>query len=919
MPDPPAPTSSFLFTDIEGSTRLWEDQPQAMEAALARHDDLSAALIGEHGGVLVKSRGEGDSLFAVFTRPEDAVAAALALQRALHAEPWPEAAPLRVRVAVHTGEATQREGDYYGAAVNRCARLRAAAHGGQILLSGATREAVHASLPEGVSLLDLGTHRLRDLARPERIYQVQHPALPRDFPLLRSLDARANNLPEQPTSFIGRAKEIEEVRAFLRNTRLLTLSGAGGCGKSRLGLEVAAQVLDGYEDGAWQVELASISDPSLVAHTVASVLGVRGEAGAPIQRTLTDYLRPRQLLLLLDNCEHLLAACAGLADAILRGCPKVRILASSREGLNIPGEMTYRVPSLSVPDPRDLPDHHALEGYEAVRLFVERAGLSQPGFGVHGENASVVAQVCHRLDGIPLAIELAAARLRSLSIEEINARLDDRFRLLTGGSRTALPRQQTLRALIDWSYDLLSDPERVLLRRLSVFRGGWTVSAAEAVASGAPLAEEDVLDLLTHLVDRSLVSTSERAGTTRYRLLETVRQYAGDRLLESGEVSEVRGRHARHFVEVAEEDRERRFSAEQNAALARLEEEHDNLRAAIDWSTGDPDSGTISLRLVGALAGFWNLGVCAAEGRERLAAALAQKHAAGRTAARATALHGAGLLADNQGDFGAARALYEESLSISRELGDTGRAAMTLNNLATVASHQGRQTESLVLYEEGLRLFREVGDQKRVAWLLVNLGRCLLEEGELNQARSYMEESLRLHRESGHTQGIAFSLNGMAHLERVERNFESARAASEEALRLFGEIGDKLGVAGCYEVLAEVASDRGDAAQAVRLHRSTLEIFRDVGSRGGMAGQLRALASLESNARRAARLYGAAEALREATGAPLDTSEQERLDHRLELLREELGEAAFGAAWAEGNAMTSDEAVRCTLVTDGLS
>jgi class 3 adenylate cyclase len=484
MPELPTGTVTFLFTDIEGSTRLWEQHPGAMEAALTRHDALAATVIQQHDGSLVKHRGEGDSLFAVFPRATDAVAAAVALQQALRAEPWPDEIPLRVRMALHTGDAAVRDGDYFGAAVNRCARLRAVAHGGQLLLSSATQELVRDSLPEEVGFRDLGEHRLRDLARPERVYQLLHPDLPADFPLLTSLNTLPNNLPQQVTSFVGREKEMAEVRRLLTTTRLLTLTGSGGTGKTRLTLQVAADLLEGDGDGVWLVELAPLADPALVPQAVATALGIREEPGKPLDQTLVEYLRPKRLLLLLDNCEHLLSACAGLAGQILRGCPNVQIMATSREGLNIPGETTYRLPSLSLPDPRQLPSTvEGLTQYEAVKLFIDRATAAVPSFTVTNQNAPAVAQLCVRLDGIPLAIELAAARVKAMSVEQINGRIADMFRLLTGGSRTALPRQQTLRAAIDWSYDLLSEKEKILLRRLSVFAGGWTLEAVEQVCA----------------------------------------------------------------------------------------------------------------------------------------------------------------------------------------------------------------------------------------------------------------------------------------------------------------------------------------------------------------------------------------------------------------------------------------------------
>ena len=508
MRQPPTGTVTFLFTDIEGSTKLWEQHPDSMRPALARHDHLLRQSIEANNGYVFKTMG--DAFCAAFATAPEAVQAALTAQRLLTAEVWETETSLRVRMALHTGIAEERDGDYFGQALNRVARLLATGHGGQTLLSGATQELTRDHLPLAASLLDLGQRRLKDLGRPEIVFQLRHPALSADFPPLRSLDNPdlPNNLPLQVASFIGREKETTDVKFLLAKTRLLTLTGSGGSGKTRLALQVAADLLDQYFDGVWLVELATLSDPALVPQAVADVLGVQEQVGQAITRTLKDALYSKSLLLVLDNCEHLVAACASLAADLLGNCPHVHLLSTSREPLNIAGEQTFRVPSLSLPDPKQTQTVETVSQYEAVRLFIERVQAVQPSFMVTNTNAPAVAQVCWRLDGIPLAIELAAARVRSLSVEDVNTRLDNRFRLLTGGARNSLPRQQTLRALIDWSYDLLTEAEKTLLRRLSVFAGGWTLPAAEAVgvgkdAANAGVAGWEVVDLLTSLVDKS--------------------------------------------------------------------------------------------------------------------------------------------------------------------------------------------------------------------------------------------------------------------------------------------------------------------------------------------------------------------------------------------------------------------------------
>jgi class 3 adenylate cyclase len=479
----PSGAVTFLFTDIEGSGKLWENYPEQMRAALMRHDSLAASLIGQHNGHVVKSRGEGESLFAVFSLASDAVAAAVALQQAFVKEPWPAEAPLKVRIALHTGEADVRNGDYYGPAVNRCARLRAIAHGRQVVLTQPTERRVRGALPKGAGLTDLGHHKLRDLDTKEQIFQLTHPDLPNNFPPLTSIDSFPNNLPRLLTSFVGREKEMEEIKRLLESASLLTLIGSGGCGKTRLTIQVGFDLLFSYPDGVYIVELAALTDAVLVPQAVASALGMREEPGRPITQTLIEYLQDKRALIILDNCEHMVQPSAQIADTLLRNCPKLRMFASSREGLGIEGETTYRIPSLSLPDPRQPQTAATLSRFEAVRLFVERARAAQPDFAVTDQNANAVTQLCVRLDGIPLALELAAARVKALSVEQIASRLDDRFRLLTNANRTVLPRQQTLKALIDWSYDLLNEKEQTLLQRLSVFSGGWTLEEAEKVCS----------------------------------------------------------------------------------------------------------------------------------------------------------------------------------------------------------------------------------------------------------------------------------------------------------------------------------------------------------------------------------------------------------------------------------------------------
>ncbi|MGH3801251.1 MAG: ATP-binding protein, partial [Pseudonocardiaceae bacterium] len=596
---------TFMLTDVEGSTRLWESAPEAMGVTVARHDELLDEAIARHGGVRPPEQGEGDSVVAAFTRASDALAAALDVQRAFHSEGWPEGASLKLRIALHTAEAQRRdEGNYFGQAVNRCARLRAVAHGGQVVLSRTTRDLALDRLPEHAELADLGVHRLRDLGRPEHVFGLVHPELPAEFAPLRSLDMMPNNLPGELTSFVGRRAELAQIGDPLRRARLLTLTGSGGCGKTRLARQAAADALDRHPDGVWWVELARLEAATLLPAAVIGALGLREVPGRPLLDTLVEHLRTGRALVVLDNCEHLLAACAQFADALLRGCPSLTILATSRAPLGVPGEVTWRVPSMSLPAEPRRERIETLRLSDAVSLFIDRAMLVRPDFAITSANAPAVAQICHDLDGIPLAIELAAARVRMLAPDQIARALSDRFHLLTGGARTVMPRHQTLAASIDWSHELLRDGERTLLRRLSVFAGGWTLDAVEQVCPGEGIDHYDVLDLLTGLVDKSLVTTDEQGPETRYGLLETVRQYATARLADAGEIDGLRDRHLAYHLALAEAAEPQVLGAgRDDPVLHTLATELPNLRAALERAAAtDPNAG---LRLVAALFLFW--------------------------------------------------------------------------------------------------------------------------------------------------------------------------------------------------------------------------------------------------------------------------------------------------------------------------
>jgi predicted ATPase/class 3 adenylate cyclase len=735
----PTGTVTFLFTDIEGSTALLQRLGDRRYAeVLAEHQRLLRDAFAEGNGQEIDT--QGDAFLVAFPRARDAVATAVAAQQALVKHPWPDGASLRVRMGLHTGEPVSEAGGYVGLDLHRAARICSAGHGGQILLSRTVGDLSAAELPPGVSLRDLGTHRLKDLKEPTHLFQVVHPDLPSDFAPLRSLDVLPNNLPRQLTSFIGREKEMAEVKRLLLTAYLVTLTGFGGAGKTRLALQAAAEVVEDYPEGVWLAELAPIADPFLVPKTVASALNVREQPGRDMTETMIAVLRHKALLLVLDNCEHLVAACRDLAAALLRACPKVRILATSREGLGVPGETLWRVPSLSAPkDISHLPATKELVLYDAVRLFADRAVATAPGFTVTSENAPAVAQVCQRLDGIPLAIELAAARVKVLAVEQIVARLDDRFRLLTGGSRTLLPRQQTLRATLDWSYGLLSDQEQTVLRRLSVFAEGWTLEAAEAVCAGDGVEASQVLDLLTQLVDKSLVSMEARKEA-RYRLLETVRQYGLEKLRESGTEDNVLRHHRDFFLAFAEDTASHMIGPEAASYLRTLEGEHDNVRAAFTWClrTGDIEAAA---RLAVALREFFQIRGHLKEGWEWLTDLLARDEELSPTL-RGQVKYSAVSLLFTMGDFRKAMVLGQETLALLRQLGDIRGIARCTNRVGSGHMAMGDYTRAAECLEESMRLYRELGEEMLYADSLRQRGHVEARKGDYDRATAMLEDAI---------------------------------------------------------------------------------------------------------------------------------------------------------------------------------
>ncbi|HLW59489.1 MAG TPA: tetratricopeptide repeat protein [bacterium] len=718
-----------------------------------------------------------------------------------------------------------------------------------------------------------------------------------------------HNLPTQLTSFIGREQETAEIKRLLGTTRLLTLTGSGGCGKTRLALQVAADLVEQYPDGAWFVELASLSDPAFIPKAVASALDVPEQPKRPLIETLTSFLRTKTVLLLLDNCEHLRAACQRLIETVLRACATTRILATSREALGGEGELTYRVPPLRHPDVQRPLSPAQLTEYDAIRLFTERATFSQPRFAVTERSAPAIIEICVRLDGMPLAIEFAAARVRMLSVEQIAARLHDRFRLLTAGTRQTLPRQQTLRATMDWSYDLLSEPERAVLCRLSVFSGGWALEAAEAICTGGGVEASNILDLLTQLVDKSLVTAETRGRIARYRLLETIRQYSHDRLTESGEETEVQRRHRDWYLRFAERANSELHGPGQITWLERLEKEHDNLRVALGFGKIDAADPDVRLRLAVTLHQFWFMRGYFAEGREWLEGALAATRAP-LLPERAWALCGAGMFAWRLGDV-TGKGLLQDALVLFRQLQDPPGTAYALHHLAHVLEGQGDFARATEMFEESVAHFRAARDTWGIGWSLMCAGDGALLQGDDGRAMKLLQESLSLCREAGSTHTLSYLLDSLGTIARRRGDYDKATALLDEALEMAQQVGDKYHITTLLCGLADVASAKGHVGRAMRLYRECITLRQEVGDKPRLAVPLYGLARLASSQKdyqRAAKLFGAAEA---SLGPHLirwrlDPADDER---QKAAARVALGEELFESHWAEGRRMGLDAAI----------
>ncbi len=908
MPAPPTGTVTFLFTDMEGSTRLWELYPDAMPLALARHDALLRYTFENLDGCVFKTMG--DAFCTAFGDVTQALEATIAAQFALQNEDWqksglPSQEKLRVRMALHTGTAQQRNSDYFGPTVNRVSRLIGAAQGGQILLSGATHGLVCDFLPPGVELRDMGQRRLKDLPRPEQIFQVVVPGLQAEFPPLRTLDDRPSNLPAWATSFVGREREISAVRSLLRRSevRLVTMTGPGGTGKTRLSVRVAADLLDEFEDGVLFVALASVNTAPLMISILAQILEVKETPGQPLLESLKSWLHTKQILLVLDNFEQMVAA-APLLTELLQVAPRLKILVSSREVLNLYGEFEFDVPPLALPDLQSSPSLEKLLTNEAISLFGQRAQAVKPDFKLMAANIETIAQICAKLDGLPLAIELAAVRSKQFTPNEmlvqLNSKLGGSLELLAVGPRDLPARQRTLRGAIDWSYQLLDEDEKQLFERLAVFVGGWSATAADVVCHAVSTSPSNTLPGshwaqlwigMTSLADKSLIRQVEHQATINtneaslssngfqsFMMLQTIREFALEKLVMRGEKELIERQHARFYVELAETAEPELRGPQQLEWMNRLEAEHDNLRAALNWLINNDTAPDIeaALRLAGSLRWFWQMHNYLSEGRQWLETVLVKDSNHLSISARAKAFNSAGVLASKQADYQRANDLLRQSLKLQRLLKDERGVANTLINLGNVAVMRGDYEQAQSFFTECLIIQRQLEDKRGIADTLGNLGVVALYQGNYAEAQPFFKEGLNLQRDLQNKSNIAGALLNLGCVMLYQGEYEQGATFFRESLELFRELGNKLHLAEALE---------------------------------GMAG----IFGAQMQAEGAAQLFGAAEGLRESVGAPLSPSDQLFYEPLLDMTRKLLGDEPFKTAWKTGRDLSAEQALTLAL------
>jgi len=963
MQSKPSGNVTFLFTDIEGSTKLSQEFPETLQGALEKHHSILREAIESNNGFIFEMIG--DAFCCAFEKAEDAVKAAIDAQINLSEEkclPAGQAgndAVIKVRMGIHSGNAEWTEsGQRYMGYITlaRTARVMSASYGEQIIISNdtydLTRDKFDAVKEKNVSFCDLGERRLKDVIQPIRLYQLVSPGLREGFPPLKTLDARPNNLPVQLTSFIGREEVIRECKKLFLQTRLLTIIGSGGAGKTRLAMQVGAEMIDDFSEGVFMIELASVNDSSLLLQTVMNSFEIKEEPGRSLAETLTGYLKDKEMLLLLDNCEHLINKCADFAEMVLSKCALLKIIATSREALNCSGECAYRLPSMSLPDKSVNNSPEKLSQYESVRLFIERALLVNSNFRVNNNNAPALAEICSRLDGIPLAIELAAARIKVLPLDKLNERLDDRFKLLTGGKRTSLPRQQTLKALIDWSYDLLSEKEKKFWSRLSVFAGGWTLGAAEEVCSGDDLSEDDILDLMNELTDKSIVIFNETSDN--YRMLETIRQYGVKRLAELGESETMKSNHLSYYLKMALAAEPELYGPKAKKWFEKFESEHSNIQAALTWSLEKKlyEDGN---KLFCALDSYWETRGYSFESGIWLEKLMANsQNISPEVLARSN--RKAGYIEEYRGNILRSKEYFEVALKIYRSLGNMKAASGILNALGLNAYYSGDYVIAEKCLEEGLQLCRELNERNTISVILNSLGLVELRKSKFGNAKIYFEESLEISREIGNENLMGVGLNNLAVVKTHLGEYEEAENIYGEVLKLNRELGDKIGIARTLSNLGNIFLLKNDFEKAQSLLIESLSLSKAIGSMERIVDSLvnlgqvalgkgevgtakiyfteslilqkqspdfqlvlsclngiSAVKLLEDKPETAARLIGVIKSKLELSGSGLEASNQILYEKTLNALKNEIGNDCMSEELEKGKELTFENAIELAL------
>ncbi len=956
----PTGTVTLFFADMEGSTRLLQQLGERYAGVLAEFRRLLRQEFVQCNGYELDT--QGDAFFVVFDRAIDAISTAAAIQRTLFNHSWSEDATVRVRIGLYTGEPILTSDGYIGMDVHHTARIMSAAHGGQILLSQTTRDLVAQHLPVGTFLEDLGEHRLKDLQRPSHLFQLRMEDLPTDFPPLKTLETHPNNLPIQPTPFIGREREVAAVTQLLQrpDVRLVTLSGPGGVGKTRLALHVAAEISEDFTDGVFVVALAPINTPEQVVPALAQTLGIGGSSDLPLFPLLEAALKEKKLLLLLDNFEQVVEAAVVLAE-LLAACPRLKVVVTSRMGLHVRAEYEFIVPPLSVPTLKQLPDVRTLSHYESVALFIERAQTTKPDFSVTNANAPTVAAICAHLDGLPLAIELAAARVKHFSPHTLLTRLEQGLSVLSGGARDLPARQQTLRGAIAWSYDLLSAEEQKLFRHLAIFVNGWRLQAAEAICMARGGLSEDMLEGMASLVDKSLLRQEEQAeGETRFWMLQTLREFGLEQLALRGELEATRQAHAEYYLQLAEEAQPSLRATEQRRWMAHLEQEHENLRVALFWLLAQARIGSeqstqqaeCALRLCSALSWFWSIRGYIREGQNFLEQALALRESISATvrakasyaaaelafflddltrteklgseslnlfrelgdkAGIADALMFLGLSSWARGKYALARSQFEEAASLYQEMGASWKRGRCLTQLARISTVQGKYDQAHELLEQSLALYRALGDKERLGWTLYLLARLLFLSGRDSAAASSLtEQSLALLQEIDNPWERAYSLVLLGQITLQQGEQAQVPDLFEESRSAFKEAGDQAGMADALMGLASAATMRGDFMAAHDLYQESFKILQRIQYKELISPCLEGLARVAAEQGElvwAAHLWGAAEALREAIGTPIPLVYRLGHERAVAKVHAQVSNDTFAKAWAEGRAMTPEQAM----------